>query len=399
MSNLPPLKLADVEPLLDQHTSWVSLAHQLKYPVSTVKGFAQRHGLVLADGSVSRAVSSDDPAEWDDLEGLIRSRHLSPDDWQIDRARVNTWGVDGVACSQLRVDLTPRRSLLVPARSEGWIPPPPKRRKPVKGVPELVAFFGDHHCPYHDPLLHEATCVWLAEHKPARAIILGDLIDADSVSRHRFNPMFASTLQENLDSAYALLAAYRRASPDTAFTLLPGNHDDRLRLAVIDNFRPALGLRRGGLPEDDPVLSLQFLLRLDELSIDFVESPSGGYETAQVLVTDSLAARHGWIASKGSGSSALKTLRHLMHSVVVGHTHRQSVVHATISDIHNDQSTISACEAGTMALVRDGLGYANAPDWQAGFATAHVFGDTFSLMLARWESNRLVWGGWSHCSS
>ena len=49
-----------------------------------------------------------------------------------------------------------------------------------------------------------------------------------------------------------------------------------------------------------------------------------------------------------------------------------------------------------MALVRDGLGYANAPDWQAGFATAHVFGDSFTLMLGRWENGCLFWGGWSH---
>lgn len=384
--------------VLPGQVSWADVARLLKRPSSTVRSAAQKFGLQL-DGKASsgRTIQSDDPNEWGDIEALIRSRKLSPDDWSIDRARVNTWGQGGDECSQLRVDLVPRLNLLMPARTDGWVPPPPKLRKRKAGVPELVAFFGDHHCPFHDRALSEAACVWLAEHKPARAIILGDLIDADSVSRHRLNPSFSSSLQENLDEAYRLLASYRKASPNTLFTMLPGNHDDRIRLSIIDNLRPAMGLKRADNGTLDlPVLSVPYLLRLDELGIDYAESSNGLYETAQVLITDKLAARHGWIASKGAGSSALKTLRHLMHSIVIGHTHRQSLVHLTLPDIHGELSTITACEAGTMAEIREGLGYANAADWQAGFATAHIFDDSFTLQLARWERGSLYWGSWSY---
>ena len=395
----PALTKDELQALVREHSSWAEIARVTNKPVSTIKGMAYKYGLQLPGADDGRVLQSDNPAEWGDLDALIRSRNLNPEDWIIDRARVNTWGAEENQCSQLRVDLTPRIGLLVPARSDGWVPPPPVKRVPVSNEPELVAFFGDHHCPHFDPGLHEAACVWLRAMKPSRAIILGDLIDADSVSRHRFNPAFATTLQENIDSAYEVLAAYRRASPNTQFTVLPGNHDDRLRTAVIDMFRPALKLKRACAPDELDVLSVPYLLRLDELSIEYAQSPNGMYETAQVLVNDCLAARHGWIASKGSGSSALSTLRHLMHSVVIGHTHRQSIVSLTVTSIHGEPRTISACEAGTMALLKDGLGYANSPDWQPGFATAHLFGESFTLQLARWENETLLWGGWSHSVS
>ena len=372
--------------------SWQAVADELQVPRSTLQGWRRDAQLVRED----RSVSSDDPREWGDIARLVESRNLDPADWEVARARVNTWGADGNTHSQLRVDLVPVSQLLRPARCDGWVPPPPPKRRAVPGAPELVCFLGDHHAPHFDRALHEATLVWLRAHKPDRIVLLGDLIDADSVSRHRFSPEWATSLQENLDCAYRIIAEYRRASPGSTVQLLPGNHDDRVRLAVIDNLRPALNLKRACSPDELSVLSLPYLLRLDELGVEWVESPNGMYETAQVEVSPTLAARHGWIASRGSGSSALKTLQRLMYSVVIGHTHRQSIVKATMPAIDGTPRVFSACEAGTMARVDGGLGYANAADWQQGFATAHVFGRNFSLQLAQWSAPTLFWGGWSH---
>lgn len=372
--------------------SWQKVADELGVPRSTLQEWRRKAGVKVA----SRGVSSEDPGEWGDLAELIRKRNLNPADWEIARARVNTWGAEGDACSQLRVDLVPSAELLRPARSDGWVPPPPPKRRAAPGAPELVAFFGDHHAPHFDRKLHEATLVWLRAHKPAKIVLLGDLIDADAVSRHRHSPQWATSLQDNLDSAYRLVAEYRRASPGSEVFLIPGNHDDRVRLAVIDNLRPAVGLRRACAEDELAVLSLPYLLRLDELGVQWAESPNGMYETAQVQISPTLAARHGWIASRGSGSSALKTLQRLMYSVVIGHTHRQSIVSATFPAIDGSSRVVTACEAGTMARVDGGLGYANAADWQQGFATAHVFGSEFSLQLAQFSGSTLFWGGWSH---
>ena len=162
-----------------------------------------------------REVTSDDPAEWGDIERLLRLRGLNPEEWVVVRVRVNEWGEDGEPNQQLRVDLEPvSKNSLLPARSDGWTPPKEVPARPERDG-ELVAFFGDQHCPHHDEELHAATCEWLRKNRPDRAVLIGDLLDFDAVSRHRFNPEWANTMQESIDSAYDILRGYVEASPGT----------------------------------------------------------------------------------------------------------------------------------------------------------------------------------------
>lgn len=383
-----------------RHGSWVKAAEAAGVSPNTMRNRAHKYGLRAADLDIERrgnnaatGITSDDPVEWGDLDRLLRSRNLDPADWVVVRCRVNEWADQ----RQLRVDLEPTETMLIPARVDGWRAPTPKPRKRAQGEPELVAFFGDHHVPFHDEGLHEAVVAWLKEFKPDRAIMLGDLLDFDQVSRHRKTPEWTATLQDTIDQGYAVLRAYIEASPNTAWTMLDGNHEDRLRKAILDYLYATYGLRRAESPEENPVLSVPFLLRLDELGVEWVKSATGSYEDAQVNVTSELAARHGWIARKGSGASALQTIDHLRYSVVIGHTHRQSVVFHTAHSITGEPKTLLGCEAGTLAQVRHGLGYAQAPDWQNGFATASIWPDgQFNVQLAQWVDDRLLWRDWCY---
>jgi len=179
--------------------------------------------------------------------------------------------------------------------------------------------------------------------------------------------------------------------------MLRGNHEDRLRNATLDHLAGVHGLTQGAGQGEDrghPVLSIRHLLRLDELDVELGDE-NGEYAHDQVQVTPELAARHGWIARKGSGASALATIDHLRYSVVIGHTHRQSIVHHTAHSIDGKPKTLLGAEAGTLAKVQGGLGYAVAPDWQPGFATAQVWDDgQFKLDLATWVNGRLLWRDW-----
>lgn len=345
-------------------------------------------------GEVLRNVTSDDPAEWGDVEGLLKRRGLRMDQWTVKGARVNEWGDPVSPMTQLRVDLMPTLDLIYPARSDGWIAPKvPKRAK--NGKPELVAFMGDHHAPHHDEELHAATLAWLAEFQPDRVIVLGDLLDYDGVSRHRKDPAWSTTMQDTIDAGYGILRGYVEASPATQFQALNGNHEARLRNAVLDQLQAIHGLTRAG-GDEHPVLSTPFLLRMDELGIEWIGG-DGSYEHEQILVTSELAARHGWIARKGSGASALSTLEHLRHSIVIGHTHRQSVVFHTSHSITGEPKTLTGVEAGTLARVRGGLGYAVSPSWQAGFAAASIWPDgTFKIDLASWINDRLLFRDWNY---
>jgi hypothetical protein len=159
------------------------------------------------------------------------------------------------------------------------------------------------------------------------------------------------------------------------------------------------GVKRAHGEDDEdqhPVLSTPYLLRLDELGVEW-HAAGSSYEHAQINVTSELAARHGWIAKKGSGASALGTIDHLRYSVVIGHTHRQAIVHHTAHSIEGKPKTLLGCEAGTLANIEGGLGYATAPDWQQGFAVADVYNGTpglFKIDLATYVDGTLLWRDW-----
>jgi hypothetical protein len=329
---------------------------------------------------------------------MLARRGLDSGEWIVLRARVNEWGgPDGQDNAQLRVELAPRLGLLLPARSDGWQAPPRPERSTTES--ELVVFLGDHHAPHHDEHLHAGVCEWLREFQPARGVILGDLLDLDTLSRHRRTPEWTAEVQTTLDAGYSILRSYVEASPGTRWQMLDGNHEERLRNSVLDHLSQVFGVTRAKAEreeEEHAVLSTPYLLRLDELGVEW--HPAGAsYEHAQINVTSELAARHGWIAKKGSGASALTTIDHLRYSVVIGHTHRQAIVHHTAHSIDGEPKTLLGCEAGTLAAIKGGLGYATAPDWQQGFAVAHVYGGTpglFKVDLATYVDGTLLWRDW-----
>lgn len=332
-------------------------------------------------------------------EDLMEDRGLDPEEWDVLRMTINEW--DGPVAGggtqplrQLKIHLKRKvpLELISPARHDG---PTWKLRKPKKHVgTRKVVFVGDQQAPYYNADLHEAFCDFLYDWSPDEGVLIGDTIDFPDISRHPDTPEKDVTAQECVDSGYLILRDYREADDGVWWRKLAGNHDERLRRLQIDKVSRIFGLRRAEVPgeaKELPALDVGHLMRLDELGIEYIR-PDGDYEHTQINLSDHLAARHGWIARKGSGASALATLEQLGFSVVVGHTHRQSLVHKTRHDIHGELSTLAACETGCMCRVEGGLGYAVAPDWQNGFATAEIWPDgTFKLDLATFVNGTLYY--------
>ena len=331
-------------------------------------------------------------------EQLMEDRGLDPEEWEIITMTINEW--DGPTktgkqpLKQLKINI--RRKVLlelaVPARIDGPIIESNHRRR-TSEMPRRVVLVGDQQAPYHDKGLHEIFCQFLDDYDPDEGVLIGDTIDFPDISRHPNNPEKDCTVQDCIDSGYTILRQYREAAPDIEWMKLAGNHDERLRRYQIDKVERLYRLRRAQVPGEEPelpALDVGHLMRLDELDIQYIR-PEGDYEHTQVNLSAHLAARHGWIARKGSGTSALATLEQLGYSIVVGHTHRQSLVHKTRHDINGDTSTLAACETGCMCRI-DGLGYTVAPDWQNGFATAEIWDDgTFKLDLATYVNGTLYY--------
>lgn len=388
----------ELEQLLETHGSWAAAARALGMPPSTLRTRADKARVKkqTAEPVKASSVVIEDEADLGDIRRLCADRGLDVDrDWIVVRSRLNNWGgPDGLENTQLRVDLEPRLGMLMPAVSDpGWLPP---KRKAVKSKrSNLVCFLSDQHVPFHDKPLHQATIAWLSDHQPSRILLLGDLLDFDQVSRYARNDLHTATMQQTLDEGYGVLRDYRAACPNADIVCLAGNHEERLRAAVGKQLAAIINLKRPG--DDDGVLSVPFLLRFDELGIDFARSDVGGYEHASIKVSPELQAIHGWIAKKGSGSSARATLDHMRVSTIQGHTHRASSVFSTEWTIDNEPRTLVALETGCLCEIKDGLSHAPRPDWQQGFATASVRSNgRFICEQAVYVAGALMWRDWTY---
>jgi hypothetical protein len=321
-----------------------------------------------ADGSATVVSEVDEKAVSWTREGLLEAHGFNVDEWVVVRARANRWGDPEEPSEQLRVDVVPKAGVIELPDPGKW-QKPPRPRKARQDRSRHVVICGDHHAPFHDKKLHALFLRFLADTQPEEGILLGDLLDFATISTYREREGFAAPVNEGLQAAFELLRDYRDATPDTHWTLLPGNHDARLQFRILDNVK---GLHKIAAADDDvPALDFRRLLHLDDLGIDFIAED---WDRARTPVTSKLTARHGATTGKSAGD---KLLTKFARSTIQGHTHRLSLTFRSEHAEDDGEPTITrlAAEAGCMAEIADGLGYANDPDWQQGFLSVTAWPD------------------------
>lgn len=335
-----------------------------------------------------------------DNEQIIRERNLNPDLYEIEGLTDSEWdSPNGEVLRARKLQLRRKKDtigrLVLPARVDGPKFKTPKPKKTKQGT-KLYVILGDQQAPFHDPKLEEKQLSLIDSQEVHTIVNLGDTMDFPDISKYKKNPELeeVASVQESVNSGYQRLKNQREAKPDAEIVKIIGNHDVRLRDFQLLRIPELYGLKRAELPdlEESPVLSVDYLLRLDELKVDLV-GEYANYEHGQYNISDYLAVRHGWYANKGSGKSALNTLDHLGYSIIVGHTHRQAIVHKTTFDIHGNSTTLCAVEIGGSCRIDiTGLGFAPAPDWQQGGATVEVWPDgRFHVDLMTYVNSELYW--------
>lgn len=352
----------------------------------------------------------------EDPDTMLRARGFEPEDWEITALRANDYqgpasAVHAEATGENKMTYHQTRfsaqrkvpSWLQFPRTDGWKAPTYKKHSFRRDGSKLVIICGDQQAPFQDPQLHKLFVDWLNVNQPHEGVLLGDTLDFGNISRHRADPDNEAFVNECLQTGYNTLRDYRDATPETWWRKLAGNHDERIRNLLLDYPKTAAlhGIKRPDTPESigEEVLALPHILRLDELGIEYVD-PGGQYSLGQINLSDKLAVRHGWLAKQGSGSTALATLKQLGYSVIVGHTHRQSIVSETKHEITGKTRTLMGVEAGCMCRVDQTPGtdnrrwpnYTPAPDWAQGFCTAQIWADgSFNIDTAKYVNNRLYW--------
>jgi hypothetical protein len=246
--------------------------------------------------------------------------------------------------------------------------------------PRTYVILPDQQIPWHDRELHEVVLRMLSDVHPHGIILSGDVTDKPQFSlkypwNHRMVPDPIISVRNHQRTARAVLRDYVVAAESVDNWIVPGNHDERF-ISYVTQRAPLLHA-----VEDEsgrPLVSLASYLDAENSNYEVASDPSGfaGYPAAHVVLGKHVAVYHGWLLGSGkAGTSAMAHLEYLQHSVIVGHTHRSAKVHKTLHTLGGDVVVLVGIEAGTLALVKGGLGHTVNPNWQQGVAIVTIFGD------------------------
>jgi predicted phosphodiesterase len=254
--------------------------------------------------------------------------------------------------------------------------------------------------PFHDDKAMALFTKIVEIETPEHVVLAGDIIDLAEQGRWTQEAGFALTTQAALDATYRWLYDLRDASSSSLISLIEGNHDKRLQNFVEVNAKSAFGLKRAGWPDEWPVMSIPYLLRLDELKVTYHDA----YPNAHVWINNNLRAEHGTKVNS-NGSTAQRYLNETPHvSRLFGHTHRQEVVQRTTWDRMGkirSQAINPGCLCrvdGAVPGVHSSIGANGKPatyyeDWQQGAAVIRYTDDEFFVELVQFDDGKTFYQG------
>lgn len=199
--------------------------------------------------------------------------------------------------------------------------------------------------PTHDEAAMAVALEMISDLKPEELVLVGDNLDLPEMGKYLTYPTYQQTTQAAIDRASLFCAQLRKAAPDADITWLAGNHEERMPKYIATNAMAAYGLKRANQPESWPVLSVPFLVRMDEYNI--VYKP--GYPAADYWLNEKLRVIHG-DRVKSNGSTAHVYLNQEKTSVIYGHIHRIETAYKTRED-YDGPRTIMAASPGCLARI------------------------------------------------
>jgi hypothetical protein len=238
--------------------------------------------------------------------------------------------------------------------------------------------------------------------KPDHIVNIGDFLDLPEwSSKFLVLPEFVLTTQPTIDTAHQFLAKQRSVAPNAEISLLAGNHDDRLGKAIAKNAMAALRLRRADKPEEWPVLSVPYLLRLEDLNVKYV----GGYPAGRVQLTRGGNGITALWAIHGEKLDVAKVAKAERQSFAQGHIHRIAF-HTQTYEVASRPETVVAFSPGCLCRVdgvvpstKGGVDDTGRPvlryeDWQQGMAVITEHDDGYwSAEIIPINEGKAMWRG------
>jgi len=257
--------------------------------------------------------------------------------------------------------------------------------------------------PMHDEKAMNLALQIMRFIRPDKVVNLGDFIDMPEwSSKFLILPEFVMTTQPSIDRAHKFLAQQRALVGETAeIVLIAGNHDARFSMAVTRNAMAALRLKQANLPKSFPVLSLGFLLRLNELGVTYL----GAYPAHKFRIAKGGAGQTALYAIHGDRLDVAKVAKNERQSFVQGHIHRIAL-HTETYEVGGNREQVVALSPGCLcrvdgfvpssksAVTDDGMPVTQYESWQQGFAVVSETDDGFwSVEMVSITNGRAMYRG------
>lgn len=218
--------------------------------------------------------------------------------------------------------------------------------------------------PTHDRLAWDLVCQVAEEEKPEIIVLLGDMLDLPD-----WSDKFLVTSDLYFTTQPALLELHwwlrRLAATGAEIVYLEGNHEDRLTRAVSKNIMAAYQIRPANAPVAPPALSIDNLLGLQELGIQYLAP----YRIAEYWLNDNLRISHGTVVKSGSGNTVASVVRDARCSEIFGHIHRVEMASKTVWGKSGAKQYVVA-SPGTISRIDPGIvpSGSGKQNWQQGFS-------------------------------
>ncbi len=336
-----------------------------------------------------------DQADLVALDALLEEANADLETWRVYRWSPRKWAVGakhpktgqilkeplyGVAAWLEEIDPAPVSPTVTPVQVKIPRATRPKKKKKAKVGKALN--LADVHggfrkdfrtgklIPFHDRRALDVALQIARSEKFDFVIWLGDLLDsAEWSDKFLRSPEFYWTTQPAICEVAWWIAQFVQVQRDAEHIAIEGNHDVRPENSIIKHLKQAYDLRPARELHAPHALSMDRLLRMEEMGVKWV----GGYaeEKADFHVENHFAATHGHIARKNPGSTALGMAKKWGQNVVYGHVHRREMVTMNVYQEGRDR-LITAMSPGLLGRIDYVIpGHRKGQDWQQGLGTVN----------------------------
>jgi predicted phosphodiesterase len=218
--------------------------------------------------------------------------------------------------------------------------------------------------PFHDPQAMDVVAQIAQVIKPEMTVFVGDVIDFGGWSdKYIVRPEFYFTTQPALNAAAQYIGRLRELTTGRVI-YIEGNHDQRPENQIIKHLVAAYGLRSADNLDAAPVLSIDNLLGLSRMGVEYI----GGYPDGEVWLNDMTRVIHGDKVRGQPGQTAAAVVRDANETTIFGHIHRRELATKTIP-FRGGYRTVTAFSPGCLCHV-DGRvpGSKRTDQWQQGAA-------------------------------